>query len=114
MVRIEAKQDECDVGADLGVDGVILFVAKQVAELGHDVGVRQELVSAEQVVEVIDLVGELRQLEQGVRGVCHEDCRRHQEAGLDLGVVIRQLREQDLELRTKGFHLKLNIHGQRV
>jgi len=97
MIRVEPEQNECDVGADFGVQRVILLVAKLVPELWDDVRVWQELVPAEQVVQVVDVVGKLRQLEQRVGGVGHEDGRRKKKSGLHLGVVFWQLRQQDLK-----------------
>ena len=75
---------------------MLVDVAEEVPEVRDDVRMRQELVGAEQVVEVFDLVRKLRNQEYRIGRVRHVDSRSHQKSGFDFVVVLRQFGKQDL------------------
>ena len=66
---------------------MLLLVAEDMGEGRDDVRVRQEFVGAEEVVEEVDFFGELRNQENRIGRVCHEDGGGQQESGFDFVVV---------------------------
>ena len=83
------------------------------AEIGDDVEVGQELPAAEQVVQVVDVVGPLRNQEDRVRAVGHEDGGREQKSGP--GMRAKGVRFSFYRLRFDSCFVDKNLskEGQR-
>ena len=91
MFNLNSEQNEGNVRADVRVDGMLLLVAEDMGEGPDDIRVGHELVGAEEVVEEVDFFGKLRNQENRIGRVSHEDGGGQQESCFDFVIVFWQL-----------------------